>query len=288
MTFLGLSGSDAAYENTTAVIIPVPYEYSASFGAGTGAGPQAVLAASAQIELYDELFGSETWRPALHTAEAVQVAGPPEQLVEPLRHRVGRCLDDGKTPICLGGEHSISLGAIEAARERFTDLTVLSLDAHADLRDRYAGMALNHATVMRRASEGGPVVAVGIRSISQEEVLFAEGARDRVTLFLRHRTLPLADHLAAIVDALRGPVYLSIDVDVLDPSLLPATGTPEPGGLSWFELNDLLRAVTIQRSVVAADVVEFAPRTRDHTSSCIVARLLYRLVGFLKTAARAE
>jgi agmatinase len=280
--FLGLTGSNTAYETAPVVILPIPYEYSVTFGRGTGRGPRAVLDVSPQLEEYDEFFGAETWRPSLHTAERQTVDGPPERLAERLAPAVGAVMDHGKIPICLGGEHSLTFGAVAAARERYPGLTVLSLDAHPDLRDRYTELSLGHATVMRRVSELCPVTIAGVRGISAEEVAFLAEGDDRPTVHYRNEHRPLSAHAADVARTLSRHVYLSIDVDVLDPGVLPATGTPEPDGLSWQELNGFLDTITADHTIVGADVVEFAPPPGDHTWSFVVARLVYRLVGFLR------
>ncbi len=280
--FLGLTGSDTNYTTAPVVILPVPYEYSVTFGRGTGMGPTAVLDVSPQLEWYDEYLGAETWRPSLHTAANLIEAGPPHELAEKLAASFGAVLDDGKIPLCLGGEHSLTYGAVTAACQRYPDLTVLSLDAHADLRDRYTDLSLSHATVMRRVSEVCPVTIAGVRSISAEEIAFLATVRDRVAVLYRHQHRPLSAHVSDVAKHLSRHVYLSLDVDVLDPGILPATGTPEPDGLSWSELNEFLDAITAGHTLVGADVVEFAPRTGDHTWSYVVARLVYRLVGFLR------
>jgi len=287
MHFLGLEGDDSAYERSHIVVLPVPYEYTVTFGRGAGRGPEALITASTQIERYDEYFGAEVWRPALHTRPPLPVNATPEQLVERVQAEVKLLLDDGKTPLLLGGEHTISLGAVLACSERFPDLTVLSIDAHADLRDSYEGRALSHATVMRRICEHCPVVLAAVRSISSEEIAFLnrEGS-ERVQLFFRHQSRPLSRVWDELRSALSPHVYVSLDVDALDLGLMPACGTPEPGGLDWFELTELFEKVSGSSTIIGADVVEFAPPPENITIGAVAARIVLRVIGFLARCTR--
>lgn len=263
-----------------AVVVPCPLEATVCYGAGTAGGPQAILEASYQAETWDEELGVDLGAlPGIGTLEAVDCSGSVEAVQERLEGVVGTLLDAGRFPLVLGGEHSLTPGPVRAAAARFPGLTVLQIDAHADLRESYQGFANSHACAMRRCLDDPEVrvVGVGIRSMSAPEALYARQHPDRVRLFLaRGRKWTVED----VLGALPGPVYLSVDIDGLDPSLVPATGTPEPGGLFWEETLDLLRAVFQQRQVVAADLVELAPHPELHASTFLAARLACKILGY--------
>jgi agmatinase len=248
-------------------IIPCPHEATTSYGHGTKRGPAAILKAAEQVELFDEELGRETVKPGWYKAEkAVKVAS--------LESRV-TSLD--KIPIVLGGEHSITPQVVKALTKKHKDLSVLQLDAHADLRDSYRGSKNSHACAMRRVLEICPAVQVGIRSISAEEW---EWAKNNGQLNKIHFAEKI-EETAKIEMQLSKNVYLTIDVDVFDPSVIPATGTPEPGGLFWYEILDILRGVCLTKNIVGLDLVELAPRPGDHASDFTIAKLLYKLIGYI-------
>ncbi len=263
-----------------AVVVPCPLEASVCYGAGTAGGPQAILEASHQVETWDEELGVDLGGcPGIATLEALQADGPITEVQERLEVVVGALLDRGLFPLVLGGEHSLTPGPVRAAAARFPGLTVLQIDAHADLRESYQGFPNSHACAMRRCLDDPAVrvVGLGIRSMSTAEARFAADNHRRVRHFLaRGRRWTPKD----VVAALEGPVYLSIDIDGLDSSLVPATGTPEPGGLFWDETLDLLRAVFNERQVVAADLVELAPQPEHRASDYLAARLACKILGY--------
>lgn len=268
--FLGLTQKPADRAKAQFVVIPCPHEATTSYGKGTKHGPAAILQASREIEWFDEELGYE---PCVKAGVYTDKPSP----VATLESRVASCLRDDKIPVILGGEHSLSPCAVRACKAKYPDLAVLQLDAHADLRDTYQGKKNSHACAARRILELCPLVQAGVRSISREEHEWAQKNRqlDRI-VFARQR-----DELAKVTAELGRNVYLTIDVDVFDPSVLPATGTPEPGGFSWAEMLALLKRLCADRNVVGFDVVELAPRRGDIASDFTIARLVYKLIGFL-------
>jgi agmatinase len=270
-----------AKQNARAVIVPIPFEKSVSYGGGTAKGPAAIRAASAQVEFYDEVLRSEPYRVGL-TAEPL---GDPrrvsalsaKQMIARFAKVVGKHLDAGRFPIALGGEHTVTLAPFSAAIERFPDLHVLHLDAHADLRDRYEGDPYSHACVARRLAERAPVVQVGIRSYDREQAEALPALP--VRMLHAHEIRAGVDLAAFAAKHLGDPVYLTIDLDVFDPSIMPSTGTPEPGGLLWHEVDALLAWLFAKRNVVAMDLVELAPIRGLHAPDFLAARLLYRCLG---------
>jgi len=229
------------------------------------------------MELWDEELGA-TYRAGIHTMPPLEpTALGPEAMAERVEHAVGWILDQGKVPAVLGGEHSITAGAVRAAAARFPKLTVLQLDAHADMRDEYLESRFSHACVMRRIRELVPAASVGIRSMSEEE---AEHMREHpVPIWSTRQFRALEGDWRPILDALGPDVFVTFDVDALDPGIMPGTGTPEPGGLDWFEAVDLLDHVSKRSRIVGFDVVELAPIPGQVASDFLAARLVYRMLG---------
>jgi agmatinase len=284
--FFGLSEEFSDPEAAAAAILPVPYDATSTWKKGADRGPAAILAASAQVELYDIETGTEPYRAGIATLPEIRFDGPPEALADRVAARAGEVLDRGQLPVLLGGEHSVSIGAMRAAAERHAGLSFLQIDAHGDTRESYEGSTHNHACVMARARELGPIVQVGIRAIDaaeaetmdRERVFFAHEIRDRAQAA---RSDAWIDRAVAL---LAPEVYVTIDLDAFDPSLVPATGTPEPGGLGWYQVTDLLAAVTAARRIVAFDVVELLPQPGQHASDFLAAKLVYRLLAMIWSA----
>ena len=283
--FGGLDEEFSALERARSVVLPVPYDFSTTYQGGTRWGPRAILAASQNMELWDEELGA-TYRSGIHTLPEVEpTALGPEAMAARVEQAVDWILDGGRLPVVLGGEHSITVGAVRAAARRFADLSVLQFDAHADMRDTYLGSPYSHACVMRRVRERIPAASVGIRSCSEEEARYLQ--EHPVPVWSPRALRALGGDWGAILSALSGTVYVTFDLDAFDPAALPGTGTPEPGGLDWYEAVDLLRAVAARSRIVGFDVVELAPIAGQVASDFLAARLAYRLIGLAVGGAAA-
>jgi agmatinase len=281
LSFLEEDGQ-ATFERASVAVLPVPFGATVCYGRGTEMGPRAILEASRQLELYDERMGIEPYRCGIWTDAMLEVTPdtPTEDVVRAVAGRFGELMDSGKWVVMLGGEHSITPGGVRAAASRHDGLQVLQLDAHADLRESYEGDHWNHACAMARCLELAPVRAVGIRSYSADE-------RERIAAgisgySMNHASSMITDGwIDTALEGLQGaPVYLTIDVDYFDPAVIPATGTPEPGGGEWWPTLDLLSELFKRAKVVACDVVELAPQTGLHYADFTVARLVYKLIGY--------
>ena len=258
-------------------ILPVPYDATSSWLEGSAGGPEAIIEASRYVELWDIETASEPWSHGIALLEPILFEGGPEDLALEVEAHVGRILDGRQLPIVLGGEHSVTIGAVRAAADRTAGLSVLQIDAHGDTRESYHGSTHNHACVMARVREVCPIVQVGIRSIDTSEVERLDTER----VFWAHEIvdLPTTSWVEGAVGLLTDQVYVTIDVDGFDPSIIPATGTPEPGGLDWYQVNRLLREVARRRRVVGFDVVELLP---GHPPSAFTAaKVIYRFLAEL-------
>ncbi|MEW5816777.1 MAG: agmatinase [Spirochaetota bacterium] len=264
------------YESSMVVIIPVPYDGTSTWIKGADLGPEAIIDASANMELYDLETDSEIYRIGIFTDEPVTEKTTPESMVTAVRERVKRHLAKDKFPIILGGEHSVSLGAVQALRESGDLISVLQLDAHSDMRQEYKGSRYNHACVMARISEMCPCVQVGIRSMD-----FSEKARIQPEgIFFAEDIYNSTAWIEKAVTHLTERVYITIDLDVFDPSVLPSTGTPEPGGLLWYDVLRLLKTVCIERKIAGFDVVELCP-DKNKASDFTAAKLVYKILGYI-------
>jgi agmatinase len=277
--FLDLPPEHSDAERSRYVVLPVGYEGTVSYAAGTAAGPEAIVAASAHVELYDEELGGEFFEPGVATRAALHWDGEPAELVQRVRQAVEPIFRNGRFPLTLGGEHTVTLGAVQAAAEAFGDISILLFDAHADLRDAYQGQKLSHACVTRRLLEvTDRVCQVGVRSYSREEV---EACPRRVASFITPTVVASDPHWTArALEMLSERVYVSVDIDALDPSVAPGTGTPEPGGLGWRQVLRLLREVCAEREVVGADIVEVLPLPPGRVTEFVAARLGYKIIAY--------
>lgn len=284
--FFDLPEEAADPEDAAAILLPVPYDATASWLKGAAGGAAEILEASRHVELWDIETASEPWRWGIAALDPLEFDGSPRELADQVAERVGDVLAAGRLPIVLGGEHSVTIGAVQAAAEAFPRLSVLQLDAHADTRESYQGSTQSHACVMARVRELCPIVQVGIRSVDTSEVPHLES--DRV--FWAHEIAgELTDSwIERAVRLLTRDVYVTIDLDAFDPSVVPATGTPEPGGLDWYQVTALLAAVARERRVVAFDVVELLPG--HPPSAFLAAKLIYRFLAeiFAADAARGS
>jgi len=275
----GLPSEESTFEQARVVILPIPYEQTTTYGTGTKAGPQALLAASRHMELYDEELDYEVYQVGIHTLRELEPeASGPEAMVERIARVTGALLRQGKFVVGLGGEHTVTVGLVRAFAEQFPGLSVLQFDAHADLREAYQGTPFNHACVMRRVSELVPTVQVGIRSMSREE---ADWVKQRgLRLFYAAEVLRTPDIATAISEALTDQVYITICLDGLDPSIMPAVGTPEPGGLGWYDVLRIVRRVAETRHIVGFDVVELFPIPGNIAPDFLAAKLVYKVLGY--------
>lgn len=262
------------------VILPVPYDSTTEWQSGTRDGPRAVIDASQHLELYDLELGLETYKVGIHTLPEVQpLMSGPEAMVQRVYEIAKELIGEGKLVVMLGGEHSLTLGMVKAYIDKFPDLCVLQLDAHADLRDEYMGSKYSHACIMRRLFEFCPIVQVGVRSLSWEEQQFLNQSGIR-PFFISEKTLT-STSLKKIVLSLCENVYVTIDMDVFDPAVMPAVSNPEPGGLQWTEVINLLREVVSKRHIVGFDLTELCPGEGPISCAFLAAKLAYRLIGYI-------
>ena len=279
---LGFGGAlphPRSFDESRVVVLPVPVDRTTSYVPGTRNGPREILQASSHMELWDEELGVDIHGVGIFTLPEMELPfGELAPLMDEIRRIASEILSRDKFLVTLGGEHSITPALVAAAATRFPGLTVLQIDAHADLRDSYMGTPLNHACAMRRSLEYAAVTQVGIRSMSTEEARVA--ASLNTTIFYDGTMRRDPEWIVRVVETLKDPVYITIDVDGMDPAIMPATGTPEPGGLSWYEMLALLRATMTRRRVVAFDVVELSPIPGLLAPNFLCAKLVYKMLTY--------
>lgn len=277
--FAGVEPVFGARETARAVLIPVPYDGTSTWGKGADAGPEALLDAADNMELYDIETGTEVYRKGIFLDAAVTEDASPEAMTDAVRSRVAGVLAEGRVPVLIGGEHSVSIGAIQACAAAHPGMTVLQLDAHSDLRPTYLGSACNHACAVHWASQHLNLVQVGIRSQDVSERPFEQPGNVFYGQDCAMRED--AEWIVAALDrcgASGSPVYLTIDLDVFDPAFCPDTGTPEPGGLNWWQVTALVKGAMERFDVVGFDVVELAAHERSKPSNFLAAKLLYKML----------
>jgi agmatinase len=265
------------YNSAGIVIVPVPYDETSTWMKGADKGPDAILNASPNLEFYDIETGTEVHKRGIYTLPPVTEKSSPEKLVEAVRNTSLNLLKEKKFPVIIGGNHTVSIGSAMASSEFFPDLSVLQLDAHTDLRQEYEGSPFNHACVMARIKEVAPIVQAGIRSMSAEELPYA----DRERIFTAHDLYQDKILYETALGKLTRDVYITIDLDVLDPSLMPSTGTPEPGGPEYYELMNFLKEVARNRNVVGFDVVELCPSPSNKAPDFVAAKIIYQLLSYI-------
>lgn len=275
--FLELSDEFSNYRNSQAVILPFPYEKTTSYLKGTAKGPNAIINASVQIESYDDELG-DIFGQGICTLKPFKINSGPELMVDELRKKILGLLDDRKFIAVLGGEHSITSGIVSAFKEKFKDLSVLQIDAHSDLREEYQGSRHSHACAMKRVLDLCPIVPVGIRSISSQEAKFAK--KNNYRFFLAKDIVGNEKWHDDAISMLSKNVYITFDLDGLDPGIMPSVGTPEPGGLGYYETLKFLKKVFERRNVVGFDIVELCPSKDNIFSDVTAARLLYKMIGY--------
>jgi len=266
-----------SYEESSIVILPVPYDETSTYMKGADKGPDAVMEASVNLEFYDIETDSEAHKHGIFTLDPVIEKSSPEAMVSAVHDRVARILEEGKFPVLVGGNHSVSIGAFSALAEKISNLTILQIDAHSDLRQEYEGSRFNHACVMARAREVAPIIQMGIRSISAEELPFAD-KNNLYPAYMLHNDKKL---YSKALDSLSENVYITIDLDAFDPSLMPSTGTPEPGGPGYYEIMHFLRDVAFKRNVAGFDVVELCPNPMNKMPDFVAAKVIYQLLSYI-------
>jgi len=265
------------YEKASIAILPIPYDGTSTWIKGSDRGPQALLDASANMELYDIETDSEVFKRGIVTIDPVSCPDDPKAMVDVVCDRARSLLNDGKFIVGIGGEHTISVGLVRAIAEKVRDFSVLQLDAHSDTRTEYAGSTYNHACVMSRIGEICPYVQVGIRSMDSSELERLNSDRT----FFAHEILNGSDLTQKILNELTHNVYITIDLDVFDPSIMPSTGTPEPGGLDWYTLIKLMRSVIMEKEVVGMDITELLPNPTNRAPDFMAAKLVYRILSMI-------
>ena len=277
--FAGLEPPYTNLQQAKAVILPVPYDGTSEWRSGSRHGPQAIIDASQYLELYDLELDREIHKVGISTLPQVEpLLSSPQDMIHRVYQVVRGLVHKEKFVVLLGGEHSLSLGAVRAFKEAFPKLSVLQLDAHADLRDEYLGTKYGQACVMRRIFELCPITQVGVRSLSWEEKQFL--TQNNLKPFYISGQASNRTSVDKIVDSLGEDVYVTIDVDVLDPSIMPAVGTPEPDGMSWQQILDVIESVALHRHVVGFDLVEFCPSEGPGACAYLLAKLAYKIIGY--------
>lgn len=273
--FCGLPEQYSSFNNSAVVVLPVPFDETSTWLKGADKGPDAVIEASRHLELYDRETDSEVYKKGICTGRAVCATGA-EKMVSEVRQQTASLIREGKFVVTVGGEHSISIGAAAAHAASYQDMGILHLDAHADMRDEYEGSRYNHACTVARLKETvDRVVSVGIRSMDISE----REKADESTVFYADYIHMSEDWIAEAVELLPERVYITIDLDVFDPGIMPSTGTPEPGGLDWYQVVGLLKAVSERRTIVGFDVSELCP-SDNKAPDFLAAKLIYKLLSY--------
>lgn len=273
----------AGLKKSKACIIQAPYEGTLSYLKGAGKGPGAIINASMNMELFDDELWAETYKVGIYTSPSLEFDSTttPEKAIAKVKETVTDVFRANKLSVLLGGEHSVTIGAVKAAKEFFGEISVLHLDAHYDLKNEYMGSKYNHACVGRRLQEICPIVEVGVRSISGEEKDFLDTPLSNAKIISVYDILETHDWKKKAAEVLSNTIYITIDLDVLDPAVMPSVGTPEPGGLGWYEFLDFLKLVTKNKKVVGFDVVELSPKEGQEAADFLAAKLVYRLLGYI-------
>jgi len=275
-TYAGIPEEFAKLEQAKVVLIPVPYDGTSTWQKGADKGPEAFLNASENMELYDIETDTEVYQQGVFLADAVTENSSPEAMVEAVHLATKKYIKKNKFVTIFGGEHSISIGTIRAFNEMFPSLTVLQLDAHADLRKEYEGSKCNHACAVYEASQTTNLIQVGIRSMDAIE----KTVMDEEKTYFAHEMVEDSTWMDSAIDQMTDNVFITIDLDVFDPSIMPSTGTPEPGGLLWYETLDFLKQVFEEKNVVGFDIVELCPNKDEKSSDFLAAKLYYKMLSY--------
>ncbi|MFH0757823.1 MAG: agmatinase [Bacteroidota bacterium] len=274
--FAGIESGNTDFDQAAILLQSIPYDGTSTWGKGADGGFEAFLEAAENMEIYDIETDSEVYKHGVHILNEISESSSPETVYEAVKLKSCELLKTGKFLTFFGGEHSVSIGIIEAFREAYSDLTVLQLDAHADLREEYLGSPYSHACALHAASRETNLVQVGIRSMDTSEKPFLNPDH----CFFAHQIHGNSSWMERSIDLMTDRVYLTIDLDVLDPSIMPSTGTPEPGGMDWYTLLVYLKKVFAAKTVVGFDIVEFAPIKGLKAPGFLVAKLYYKLLSF--------
>jgi agmatinase len=275
-TYAGIPEYFAKLETASIVLIPVPYDGTSTWQKGADKGPKAFLEASKNMELYDIETNNEVYKEGIYLADAITEDWSPEKMVEAVHFEVKKYINKNKFVTIFGGEHSVSIGTIRAFNECFDNLTVLHLDAHADVRKEYEGSVFNHACALYEASQNTNLIQVGIRSMDISETNTVNN--DKV--FFAHDMLTNQYWMDNVIEKLTENVFITLDLDVLDPSIMPSTGTPEPGGLFYYETLEFLKKVFLEFNVVGFDIVELCPNPHEKSSDFLAAKLYYKMLSY--------
>lgn len=284
MNFGGIDEAEySSFDSARVLVLPVAFEGTVSYGTGTGRGAMSIIDASRNMELYDDETDAEIYKIGIHTLPEFEPRDTPDRMMADLYDRTKDLVRTGKFLCMIGGEHSISAPVIRAHREKFEGLSVLQIDAHADLRDTYDGTPHSHASIMARVVKDMkiPAVQVGIRSISAEEARALKSVNLPTRIYWARDVVGRTDWIDEAIRHLSDDVYLTIDIDGLDPSLVPTTGTPEPGGLGWYETLTLIRKVAENKSVVGMDLVEFSEAPNNDAPAFLCAKLIYKSLAYI-------
>lgn len=275
-TYAGIEEQYAKLDTAKIVLIPVPYDGTSTWQKGADKGPEAFLHASANMELYDIETETEPYKQGVFLADAVTENSSPEAMVDAVHEATKKYIKRNKFVTVFGGEHSISIGTIRAFNECFDNLTVLHIDAHADLRESYEGSKYNHACAVYEASQNTNLIQVGIRSMDASEL----SVMDKDKVYFAHEMAQDDSWMDSALDQMTENVFITFDLDALDPSIMPSTGTPEPGGLLWYETLEFLKMVFEEKNVVGFDVLELCPNPQEKASDFLAAKLYYKMLSF--------
>ena len=274
--YAGIEDKFSEYEFASTLLQSIPYDGTSTWGKGADRGFEAFLEAAENMELYDIETHSEVYRKGIHILNEISESASPESVYKVVKRTTRELLSTHKFLTFFGGEHAVSIGIIEAYRQMYPDLTVLQLDAHADLREQYLGSPYNHACALHWASKNTNLIQVGIRSMDRSEMPYLKPEK----CFFAHDIHKDRSWMEESIGLLTGPVYLTIDLDVLDPAIMPSTGTPEPGGMDWYLMIEYLRKVFKAKNVIGFDLVEFAPIEPLKAPDSLVAKLYYKLLSY--------
>ena len=275
-TYAGIPEELAKLEQAKIVLIPVPYDGTSTWQKGADKGPEAFLSASENMELYDIETDTEVYKQGVYLADAVTENSSPEAMVDAVHQATKKYIKKNKFVTIFGGEHSISIGTIRAFNEMYPSLTVLQLDAHADLRKSYEGSKCNHACAVYEASQTTNLIQVGIRSMD----IIEKTVMDEEKTYFAHDMAVDDTWMDSAIDQMTDNVFITIDLDAFDPSILPSTGTPEPGGLLWYETLEFLKQVFEEKNVVGFDILELCPNPEEKSSDFLAAKLYYKMLSY--------